>query len=552
MAASAVRECDVCVVGAGAAGLACARRLVATHGLGGVRVVILEARERVGGRTHSVSQDGTMVDIGGQWVGPTQQRVLQLLNELRLTIMHQEWFGYASADAAAAAYAALAAARGVSARSGSVAAREELALSQDPGSLALKEEEKRELAGFLTRLDTLGLELDVSAPWAHPRAVEWDSENCAQVISRELKTEGARREMVLAVQTILACEPEEVSFLFLLFFARAAGGFLLLADGPGGSQSFKLVQGAQALSNALAADLRARGVDIILESPVERVQQLGVDGVDGCLVESTLARVRARRVVFAMSPTLVSTLRFSPPLPEDRRRLGETMTPGRVIKVIVVYDGCFWEAPARATHTAEAEPHAAGGQKGRATEEKEAKAQVRRDEDAEEENDEEEEDEDDDNTAQPLPLPSWLEPNPVFNWFVSSVGGRPALVGLIVGRMAKLYSTAGEHITRQAVLAQLFATFESPAALAPVALLIKDWVAEPLTAGCYATLMGPGVLTRCGAALRRPFGAVHWAGTETAMEWSGYIEGAVESGYRAADEVARALAKPALRARHKL
>ena len=67
-----------------------------------------------------------------------------------------------------------------------------------------------------------------------------------------------------------------------------------------------------------------------------------------------------------------------------------------------------------------------------------------------------------------------------------------------------------------------------------------DWGAERWTAGCVSPV-GPRLLTRFGPALRAPVGRVHWAGTETAEVWTGYMEGAVRSGERVADEVRAAL-----------
>jgi monoamine oxidase len=64
----------------------------------------------------------------------------------------------------------------------------------------------------------------------------------------------------------------------------------------------------------------------------------------------------------------------------------------------------------------------------------------------------------------------------------------------------------------------------------------NDWLVEPYTHG-YVGSMGPGVMTRFGAALREPCGRIHWASSETAEEWAGYIEGGMRSGIRAAREV---------------
>src|SRR4051794_39761267 len=73
---------DVLVVGAGLAGLSAARSLVAQ----GKTVVVLEARDRVGGRVHgrTLSDGETVVEVGGQWIGPGQHRMIRLSNELGL------------------------------------------------------------------------------------------------------------------------------------------------------------------------------------------------------------------------------------------------------------------------------------------------------------------------------------------------------------------------------------------------------------------------------------------------------------------------------------
>ncbi len=86
------RECDVAIVGAGLAGLAAARSLTAC----GLSVLILEARDRVGGRTlnHPLG-DGSVVEVGGQWVGPnTQLRVNEWVRELGLELFETYDEGY--------------------------------------------------------------------------------------------------------------------------------------------------------------------------------------------------------------------------------------------------------------------------------------------------------------------------------------------------------------------------------------------------------------------------------------------------------------------------
>jgi putrescine oxidase len=75
-------EADVVVVGAGVAGLAAARRLVAA----GRDVVVLEARDRVGGRLWNTELGGEANELGGEWIAPYQSRMHSLLDELGIDL----------------------------------------------------------------------------------------------------------------------------------------------------------------------------------------------------------------------------------------------------------------------------------------------------------------------------------------------------------------------------------------------------------------------------------------------------------------------------------
>ena len=75
----------------------------------------------------------------------------------------------------------------------------------------------------------------------------------------------------------------------------------------------------------------------------------------------------------------------------------------------------------------------------------------------------------------------------------------------------------------------------------PLGYLDRCWANEEFSAGCYGAFMPPGAWTRCGRALAEPVGPIHWAGAETATRWTGYMDGAVSSGRRAAGEVLASL-----------
>src|SRR5262249_56483386 len=115
--------------------------------------------------------------------------------------------------------------------------------------------------------------------------------------------------------------------------------------------------------------------------------------------------------------------------------------------------------------------------------------------------------------------------------------------GLVPGAGAGGLAGAGPARGRAEVLAS-FARYFGPAATRPADYAEHDWTADPWTRGCYGAHFPPGTWTQFGSALRRPAGLLHWAGTETATHWSGYMDGAVQSGQRAAREVREALGSP--------
>ena len=90
---------------------------------------------------------------------------------------------------------------------------------------------------------------------------------------------------------------------------------------------------------------------------------------------------------------------------------------------------------------------------------------------------------------------------------------------------------------RRAQVLQDLAGYFGPRALSPVDYIERDWAEEEYSRGCYGAFAAPGTLTRFGPHLRLPVGPIHWAGTETATRWAGYMDGAVESGRRVAGEI---------------
>jgi monoamine oxidase len=459
-------EADVAIVGAGVAGLVAARALVAA----GLRPLVVEARDRVGGRLlNEPIGDGEVVEIGGQWIGPTQHRVGALARELGLETFptHNEGRhlievgGKRSSFTGAFSDARLGLVRDLS---GSIS------------PLALVDFEQAR-----TRLDRMARTVPLESPWEAPKAAAWDAQTFATWIRRNTATAAARGLFELATEAVWASEPGEVSLLHVLFYIHAGGGFNTLVGTDGGAQQDRIVGGSQLLALRLAEQLGAERLR--LEAPVRRIEH----GPEGVRVQSGAGEVRARRAIVAVPPTLAARIEYDEPLPALRDQLTQRMPQGAVIKTMAVYERPFWRER---------------GLSGQAT----------------------------------------CDVGPARVTFDNSPpGGSPGvLLGFLEGRLAREWGARPAAERRQAVLAGHAHLFGAEAA-APQQFVERVWGAEQWTRGCYGCIMTPGGWTGFGRALRAPVGPIHWAGSETATVWNGYIDGAVQSGERAAAEVRAAL-----------
>ncbi|GLC46850.1 hypothetical protein PLESTB_001541100 [Pleodorina starrii] len=535
---------DVCVVGAGISGLACARRLRELHP--GCSLLVLEARDRVGGRTLSVPYRGDALDLGGQWLGPAQHRTLALLHDLNLTTIRQTWFD----DAATAQPPPGPAARPEPASEPNPASTAPLLLNSG-SSLPLSDSEQRELAALSARLETWAAGVADPAAWSRADAAAWDRISVADWLDAHVTSPAVRRELDLLVRTVTASEPSRLSFLYFMAFLGMAGGLAAVGDGDGGAQSFRVAGGAQQLALRLAADLRRRGVEIRLGAAVRRVEwrpdgghvvlttarptpppvvtssapkevQMGfvVASTDAATAIAGGIQIRTSKLVLAVSPPLWTSLEWSPPLPADKAAVAAGMYMGSAVKTIAIFRTRFWETAAAADGAAAT---AAATAPSASAEPPSAAAEQRH---------------------------HLEELGPVANLFPSTVAGSPALIGLVTAGSAVTFARLTEPERRAAVLQQYEQYFGTAAArLDCTDFISKDWMSEPYSQGCFAALMPPGLATRGGASARHPIGSgsgsgggsVFFAGTELAREWAGYFEGAVEAGERAAEEVAAAL-----------
>jgi monoamine oxidase len=451
---SAVPAVDVVVIGAGLAGLTAARELARR----GANCVVLEARDRVGGRTLSHRLGEDTVDLGGQWIGPTQNRLAALAAELGIERCPQYHTG-----------------RKLLSWNGK--------LSSYDGDLPnLSILAQLELLWADRRFKKFASQVPPEAPWRAARALEWDSMTLETWKRRNMRSGGAKLFLDIVTRAVLTSEPRDVSFLFFLSYLRWGHGLESLISIPGGAQQERFIGGAQQISIRLAEQLAPR---VVLEAPVRAIEQ----NSDAVVVRSDVGTYQARFVVVAIPPLLAGRIHYTASLPAKREQLTARMPLGSIIKYVVSYDRPFWRE---------------AGFSGEAF------------------------------SDTGITVTTFDD--------TSHDGRHAALVTFSDSAPAREWSPRTSEERRQAVLDE-FVRFFGPEAAKPTAFVEKDWNTDPWSRGCYVGVTGPGTLTAFGEALREPCGRIHWAGTETATEWMGYLDGAIQSGQRASAEVWSRLAQ---------
>lgn len=328
------------------------------------------------------------------------------------------------------------------------------------------------------RIDELAAAVPADAPWLATDAVALDRRTLADWLDEVFPAPDARRAMEIRMSLGFAIPTERISLLHTGAFFAGVGGW-----GPyQGRLALRASGGAAAVPKAIAASLGER---VHLGTPVRAIDQTQDREVH---VTCDVLSVQARHVVVALGPADCRTIVFTPALPPARAMLHHVWQAGAQIKAYAVYEEPFWR---RAD----------------------------------------------------LSGSSWSLSTPPYMTFDNTPDhGSAGVLGSLLTIGAGPEQVAGDRVTltdpdaRRAQVLEVLTTRFGPEASAPVRYFEKCWLSEPFTAGCVAPTP-PRLWTTAGSAIRAPVDRVHWASTETAARWTGWMEGAVLAGQRAAQEI---------------
>lgn len=442
-------QTEFLIIGAGYAGIGAATQLQ----MAGKRFLVVEARDRIGGRVWSKTlPNNTTIDLGAQWIGPDQKLMWEQALKHRVKTFD----------------------------------------TYDEGKNILYYNKKMTYyKGTIPKIDplsliSLGLSLDkinkwckkipLDKPWEAPDAKKLDAITVQNWMNQHIRFPKARFLFKVGVETVFACPPSEISMLQALFYAHSGEDFEKLISIQNGAQQTRFEKGSQHLLQCMAQPFQDK---ILLDNPVNAIEQ----SEKGVKVYTKKSIITANKVIITVPPALVEKISFLQSLPANRVQLQQRIPMGSAMKSFAVYKNPFWR-------------------------EKGLSGQVVSD------------------------------LNPVQVTFDCSPADASCgiILSFIEAENERFMITLSEEKRKELVLQRLSQYFGKEA-LEPDYYLDKSWAEETWSGGCYAGNPTPGTLTSFGEYLRKPCGNIHWAGTETAMKGNGYMEGALESGYRAAKEV---------------
>ncbi|WYZ43367.1 hypothetical protein EsH8_VI_001066 [Colletotrichum jinshuiense] len=441
---------DCVIIGAGYSGLAAARLLKDS----GKKVIVLEARDRVGGRAETIPLDnGDYWDVGASFLGDQQDLMYGLAKEFNVPL-----FAPSKKGRMILAY------RGKARRYGGIIP-------------ALRPWEAIDMGIFVSRFEKLCETVNLEEPWETPNAEELDRVTVYEWLKRQAWTQATIDRGNLAFEATIGQNTSCISMLHAIFFFK---GIVSLTSGLGsknGAQQHLIKGGGQFLAEKLREYL-GEGV-VHLEEPVRGISY--TESV--ATIQTAKGTYRSRRIISAIPPPHVLKIEFEPRLPVEKVTLLQNMPMGAYMKVFATYKTPFWRD--RGLTGESTNPH------------------------------------------------GFLS----LTYDATPPSGYPAkLTGFIAGTKAREFISFSEDQRRHVALAGFAAAFGQEA-LDPIDFFFHTMMEEDWALGCPMATPAPGMWTLLGEWLRKPTGAIHWAGTETSTKHYGYMEGAVFAGQRAAREV---------------